>query len=75
MHYLTSEMLLCNICNMFFADFKHCSSHILNILFQRYCTSFYGSQLLPHFDVKIPKLYIAWRVSMECMACSMENTR
>ncbi len=28
-------------CIMFFADFKHCSCHIRNILFQRYCTNFY----------------------------------
>ncbi len=33
-------------------------------LFQRYCTNFYGSQLLPFFDVKIPELYIAWRVAV-----------
>ncbi len=51
-------------CNMFFADFKHCSGHILNILFQQYCTNFYGSQLLPLFDVKIPELYIACRVAV-----------
>ncbi len=42
-------------CNMFFVDFKHCMSHIRNILFQRY---FYGSQLLPHFDVKIQEFSV-----------------
>ncbi len=51
-------------CNMFFADFKHCSCCIRNILFQRYCTNFYGSQLLPFFDVKIQELYIVWRVAV-----------
>ncbi len=35
--------------NMFFADFKHCSCHIRNILLQRYCTNFDDSQLLPFF--------------------------
>ncbi len=51
-------------CNMFFADFKHCSCHIRNILFQQYRTNFYGSQLLPFFDVKIQELYITWRVTV-----------
>ncbi len=51
-------------CNMFFADFKHCSCHMRNILFQRYCTNFYGSQLLPFFDVKTQELYIAWRIAV-----------
>ncbi len=49
---------------MFFADFKHCGCHIRNILFQRYCTNFYVSQLLPLLDVKIQELYIAWRVAV-----------
>ena len=51
-------------CNIFFADFKNCSSHIRNVLFQRYCTSFYGSQLLPHFDGNLNGLYTAWRVAI-----------
>ncbi len=51
-------------CNMFFADFKHCCCHIRNILFQRYCTNFYRSQLLPFLDIKIQELYIAWRVAV-----------
>ncbi len=49
---------------MFFVDFKHCSCHIQNILFQLYCTKFYGSQLQPFFDVKIQELYISWRVAV-----------
>ncbi len=43
---------------------KHCSCHIRNILFQQYCTNFYGSQLLPFCDVKIQELYISWRVAV-----------
>ena len=34
-------------CNMFFADFKNCSSNIRNVFFQRYCICFYGSHMLP----------------------------
>ncbi len=66
-HLLTENVYEFNVsksincqCNMFFADFKHCSCHTRNILFQRYCTNFYDSQLPPFFDVKIQELYIAW---------------
>ena len=51
-------------CNMFLADFKYCSSHIRNVLFQTYCTSFYGSQMLPHFDVNIQDVYTACRTDI-----------
>ncbi len=61
-------------CNMFFADFKHCSCHIRNILFQRYCTNFYGFQLLPFFDVKLQELYIAWRVAVRRVWCAPWRT-
>ncbi len=37
-------------CNMFLADFKYVNSHIRNVLFQRYCTNFYGTQIVPLFD-------------------------
>ena len=37
-------------CNMFLADFKHVNSQVRNNLFQKYCTSFYGTQILPLFD-------------------------
>ncbi len=32
--------------NIFLANFKHANSNIRNALFQNYCTSFYGSQIL-----------------------------
>ncbi len=32
--------------NMFFANFKHANSCIRNMLFYKYCTAFYGSQVL-----------------------------
>ncbi len=40
-------------CNMFLANFIYCSQHIRNILFKRYCTSFHGIRILPHFDPNI----------------------
>ncbi len=50
-------------CTMFRADFKYCSSHIINVSFHwRYCTSFYGTQMLPHFDTNIQDEYTAWRI-------------
>ena len=48
--------------NLFFADFKDSSSEMRNYLFFRYCTNFYGSQILPLFDNCIQDLYRAWRV-------------
>ncbi len=39
-------------CNMYFASFKYANSNIRNVLFRKYCTAFYGSQLLPMFDWK-----------------------
>lgn len=51
-------------CNMFLADFKNANSYIRNVLFQKYCTSFYGTQLLPLFDNSILDLYKAWRIAM-----------
>ncbi len=56
-------------CNVFFADFKQVSCHIWNILFQRYCTNFEGSQILRFFDVKTQELYIAWRVAVYRVWC------
>ncbi len=50
--------------NIVLADFKYCSSHIRNILFQRYYTSFHGTQMLPHFDTNIQDVYIASRISI-----------
>ncbi len=54
-------------CNIFLADFKYCRSHIRNVLFQRYCTSFYGTQLLPHFDTNIHDVYTPWRIAIRRM--------
>ncbi len=51
-------------CNMFLADFKYSSSHIRNVLFQRYYTSFYGTQMLPHFDTNIQDMYTAGRIAI-----------
>jgi hypothetical protein len=51
-------------CNMFLVGFKYCSSHICNVLFQAYCTSFYGTQMLPHFDDNIQDVYTAWRIAI-----------
>ncbi len=49
---------------MFLADFKYVNSHIGNVLFQRYCTSFYGTQIVPLFDKCINELYKAWHISI-----------
>ncbi len=51
-------------CNIFLADFKYCTSHIRNDLFQRYCTSFHRTQMLPHFDTNIQDVYTAWRIAI-----------
>ncbi len=48
----------------FFTDFKYCISHVRNVLFQIYCTSFYGTQMLPHFDTNIQDVYTAWRIAI-----------
>ncbi len=73
-HLLTANVYVFNMskciddfsrqCNIFLADFKHCSSHIRNIAFQRYCTSCYGTQMLPNFDTNIQDLYTAWRIAI-----------
>ncbi len=51
-------------CNMFLADFKYLYSHIRNVLFQRYYTSFYGRQIVPLFHKCINELYEAWRIAI-----------
>ncbi len=51
-------------CNMFLAGFKYCSSHIRNIFFQRYCTSFYRTQMMPHFDTNIQDVYTTRRIAI-----------
>ena len=51
-------------CNMFFASFRHASSSLRNILFHKYCTAFYGSQILPLFGNCMEGLYTAWRIAV-----------
>ena len=51
-------------CNMFLHNFKYAKSRIRNVLFHKYCSSFYGSQLLPLFDKCIESLYRQWRVAI-----------
>ena len=41
------------------------NSQVRNNLFQKYCTSFYGTQILPPLlDVNIQSLYTAWRIAI-----------
>ncbi len=44
--------------NMFFANFKHANSYIRNVLFHKYCTAFYGNQVLPMFGDYMHELYL-----------------
>ncbi len=50
-------------CNMYFANFKYANSNIRNVLFHKYCTAFYGSQILHMFNSCMEEIYIAWRVA------------
>ncbi len=50
--------------NMFFANFKHANSYIRNVLFHKYCTAFYGSQLRSMFGNCMQELYTAWRIAV-----------
>ncbi len=49
--------------NIFLANFKHANSNIKNALFQNYCTSFYGSHILPLFGNCMKNIYTAWRIA------------
>ena len=51
-------------CNMFLHNFKYANSYIRNILFKKYCSSFYGSQLYPLFDKGIDGICRQWRVAV-----------
>ncbi len=51
-------------CKIFLAYFKYCSSNIRNVLFQIYCTSFYGTQMLPHFDTNRQDVYTARSIAI-----------
>ncbi len=49
---------------MFFANFKYANSYARNVFFHKYCTSFYGSQILPLFNNCMNDVYISWRIAM-----------
>ncbi len=49
---------------MYFANFKYANSNIRNVLFHKYCTAFYGSQVLPMFNSCMEEIYIEWRVAI-----------
>ncbi len=38
--------------------------YIRNVLFHKYCTAFYGSQVLPMFGDCMQELYTAWRIAV-----------
>ncbi len=38
--------------------------NIRNVLFNKYCTTFYSSQVLPMFNTYMEEVYIAWRVAI-----------
>ena len=44
-------------CNMLLADFKSAGSYMRNYLFSKYCTSFYGSNVLPLYDDSMENLF------------------
>ncbi len=50
--------------NIFLSNVQHANSNIRNSLFQNYCTSFYGSQILPLFGNCMKDIYTAWRIVM-----------
>ncbi len=45
------------------------NSHIRNVLFERFCTSFYGTQMVPLFDKCINDLYKAWSIAIHGVWC------
>ena len=51
-------------CNIFFANFKYANSHIRNILFHKYCSSFYGIQLCPLFEGGSDRMCTQWRIAI-----------
>ena len=51
-------------CNLFLANFKFATSHVRNFLFHKYCSSFYGSQILPIYDDSFKDLFKAWRIAI-----------
>ncbi len=57
-------MILTNNVICFFANFKYANSYFRNVLFHKYCTAFYCSQILPLFNNCMDDVYIAWRIAM-----------
>ncbi len=49
---------------MLFANFKYAHSYIRNVHFHKYCTAFYGGQILPLFNNCMDDVYISWRIAM-----------
>ncbi len=57
-------MILIDRATCFFDNFKHANSYIRNVLFHKYCTACYGSQVLPMFGDCMQELYTAWRIAV-----------
>ena len=51
-------------CNIFLANFKYANSYIRNLLFHRYCSSFYGFQLCSIFENNFDRMCTQWRVAI-----------
>ncbi len=49
---------------MFFANFKYGNSYVRHVLFHKYCTAFYCSQILPRLNNCMDDVYIAKRIAM-----------
>ena len=70
-HIIQSKILQCDAtkctddfntqCNSFLGNFANHTSELRNFLFEKYCTSFYGSQFLPLYNDSIATLCRAWR--------------
>ncbi len=60
--------------NMFFAIFKHANSYIRNVLFHKYCTAFYGSQVLPMFGDYAGALYFMENSCTQGVASTLDHT-
>ncbi len=55
--------------NMYFANFTYVDSNIRNVLFHKYCSAIYGSQVPSMFNSCIEEIYIAWRVAIHRVWC------
>ena len=50
--------------NIFLAKFKFATSSLRNFLFHKYCSSFYGSQILPMYEPCFSEIYKALRMAL-----------